>query len=106
MYLALIADLLILPIVFQKLRNLKLGLFYSVLGALLLATTVDTVISVSIVFWNDPHWLDQIKESYLKKGVIVFIVSFLVGFYLKKIEKETHIEGKGAFDILLSFFGR
>jgi len=103
---ALIADLFILPIVFQKLRNLKINFFYSVLGALLLATVVDTFISVSIVFWNDPGWIEQIRMSYLKKGIIVFLVSFLVGFYLKKIEKETHIEGKGAFDIVLSFFGR
>jgi len=72
---------------------------------MLLATVVDTFISVSIVFWNDPNWLEQIRDSYLKKTIIVFIVSFLVSFYLKRIEKETHIEGKGAFDVVLSFFG-
>lgn len=103
---ALIADLFILPIVFQKLRNLKLRYFYSVFGAMLLAVVVDTVISVSIVFWNDPNWLEQIRDSYLKKTIIVFIISFLVSFYLKRIEKETHVDGKGAFDIVLSFFGR
>lgn len=102
---ALIADLFILPIVFQKLRNLKLKIFYSVFGAMLLATVVDTFISVSIVFWSEPNWLEQIRESYLKKVIIVFIVSFLVSFYIKRIEKETHIEGKGAFDIVLAFFG-
>lgn len=102
---ALIADLFILPIVFQKLRNLKFRYFYSVFGAMILAAVVDTFISVSIVFWNNPEWLEQIRDSYLKKTIIVFIISFLVSFYLKKIEKETHVEGKGAFDIVLSFFG-
>ncbi len=102
---ALIADLFILPIVFQKLRNLRLQYFYSVFGAMILATLFDTFVSTIIVFWNDPNWMEQVRDSYLKKTIIVFIISYIVSFYLNRIEKETHIEGKGAFDIVLSFFG-
>lgn len=103
--LALVTDLFLLPIIFQRLRNLGVRIFYSVLGALVITLVADTLISVTVVYWNDPLWWSQLISSYISKTLIAIWISFLVSIYLERIEKEIPGEGKGAFDVLFAFLG-
>jgi PAS domain S-box-containing protein len=98
--LALIADLFLLPIIFQRLRNIGARIFFSVLGALI----ADTLIAITVVCWDDSQW-SQLTSSYAAKALIAVWISLLVSIYLKRIEREIPGEGKGSLDVLFAFLG-
>lgn len=103
--LALIADLFLLPIIFQRLRNFGARIFFSILGALILALMADTLLSIIVVHWCDPLWPSYFISSYVAKAIIAVWVSLLVSVYLQRIEKEIPGEGKGSLDVLFAFLG-
>lgn len=102
---ALVADLFLLPIIFQRLRNLGARIFFSVLGALIVTLIADTLISTTIVYWDDPFWWSQLVSSYTAKALIAVWISLLVSIYLERIEREIPGEGKGSLDVLFAFLG-
>jgi len=102
--LALIADLFLLPIIFQRLRNIGARIFFSVLGALILTLIADTLIAITVVCWDDSQW-SQLTSSYAAKALIAVWISLLVSIYLKRIEREIPGEGKGSLDVLFAFLG-
>lgn len=103
--LALIADLFLLPTIFQKLRNLGARIFFSVLGALIITLIADTLISITVVYWDDALWWSRLTSSYAAKAMIAVWISLLVSIYLERIEREIPGEGKGALDVLFAFLG-
>ena len=103
--LALSLDLFLIPIFFQRLRNLGSRMFFAVLGSLMLTQIVDTIIYVTASYWGEPVWWLQISSSYIAKAVSTIWLSVLVSIYLMRIEREIPGEGRGALDIVLAFFG-
>ncbi len=98
-------DLFLIPIFFQRLRNLGCRLFVCVLGALMLTQIVDTFVYVTACFWGDPQWWLFIKSSYIIKSFSTVWLSFIATIYLSRIEKEQPGQDRGTLDIILSFLG-
>lgn len=98
-------DLFLLPIFFQRLRNLKCRLFLSVLLAFMLTQIIHTIIYVSATFWGLPEFWLYLETSYIANAIASIWLSMLVTLYLSKIEKEIPGEGRGALDIVFAFFG-
>jgi hypothetical protein len=105
MTLAQTLDLFMIPIFFQRLKNLKCGMFASVLGALLLTMALDSVVYVSACYWGQPQWWQQISSSYLAKVVAVVWLASLATIYLTRIESEMPGESRRTLDIIFAFFG-
>ena len=98
-------DLFLLPIFFQRLRNLRCRMFIAVFGALILTQLVDNFVYVTACYWGDPQWWFQLNSSYLAKAVITIWLSVFATSYIKRIEQEVPGEGRGTLDIILAFFG-
>ena len=102
---ALSMDLFLVPIIFQRLTNLKCHLFLTVLGSLMLVQLVDHVIFVTIAYWGTPQWWNSLTSSYLTRALFVGIISVLTAFYLARMEYENPGESRRTLDIILAFFG-
>ena len=98
-------DLFLVPIIFQRLTNLKCRLFLTVLGSLMLVQLVDHVVFVTIAYWGGPQWWNSLTSSYLTRALFVGIISIQTAFYLSRIEYETPGETRRTLDIILAFFG-
>ena len=98
-------DLFLLPILFQRLRNMNCRLFISVLGALMITQLTHSFVYVTANFWGRPEWWYHMSSSYIANAVVTIWLSLLVTLYLSKIEKEHPGEGRGALDIVFAFFG-
>ena len=102
---ALSTDLFLVPIIFQRMTNLRCRLFLSVLGSLMLVQLVDHVVFVTIAYWGTPQWWSSLTSSYLTRALFVMVMSLLTTFYLSRIEYETPGESRRTLDIILAFFG-
>jgi signal transduction histidine kinase len=98
-------DLFLIPIFYQRLRNMKCRIFISVLGSLMLTQIVDTFVYVSACYWGTPQWWLYINSSYIAKSFATVWLSVLASVYLTRIEREMPGEGRRALDIVLAFFG-
>ncbi|MBN1864541.1 MAG: PAS domain S-box protein [Victivallales bacterium] len=98
-------DLFLLPIFFQRLRNLNCRLFLSVLLAFMLTQIIHTLLYVSVTFWGQPEFWMHLRTSYISNAFVSIWLSMLVTLYLSKIEREIPGEGRGALDIVFAFFG-
>ncbi len=98
-------DLFLIPIFFQRLRNMGCRLFLSVLGALMLTQLVDTFVFVTACFWGSPQWWLHIKSSYIVKAFLTIWLSIIATIYLSHIERQRFGQERSAIDIILSFVG-
>ncbi len=99
-------DLFLIPIFFQRLKNMSCRLFFCVLGSLMLTQIVDTFVYVTACYWGDPQWWMHMKSSYIVKAFLTIWLSIIATIYLSRIEKEKPgTQGRGALDILVSFLG-
>jgi signal transduction histidine kinase len=98
-------DLFLLPIFFQRLRNMKCRLFLSVLLAFMLTQIIHTIVYASVTFWGQPEFWLYLETSYIANAVVSVWLSMLITLYLLKIEKEIPGEGRKSLDILFAFFG-
>ncbi len=103
--LAFAVDLFLLPIFFQRLRNMGSRLFFCVLGALMFTQLVDTFIYLLITFWNKPNWWIYLNSSFGIKALAILWLTLLIVIYLKRIETENPGEDRSALDIIFAFFG-
>lgn len=103
--LASAADLFILPIFYQRLLNLKCGLFFCVAGSLIAVQVVDHIVFTSIAFWGTPEWWRMIGSSYVTRGLFAVLVSIPTSVYLKRSVRENPGESRRTIDIILAFFG-
>ncbi len=103
--LALTLDLFLMPVFFQRLRNLGCRMFLAVLGALMLTQIIDTFVFVTASYWGQPQWWLYLRSSYLAKAFATVWLSGIVTVYLSRIEREIPGEGRGALDIFVAFFG-
>ncbi len=97
-------DLFLIPIFFQRLRNLKCRLFFSVLGSLMLTQLVDTFIYSFVCFWGEPQLWVYLSSSYIAKAFFTIWLSVIATIYLSKIETEMPREGR-TLDIVFAFLG-
>ena len=98
-------DLFMMPILFQRLRNMNCRMFLSVLGALMMTQMTHSLVFVTANFWGQQEWWYHISSSYIANAIVTIWLSMLVTLYLSKIEKERPGEGRGALDIVFAFFG-
>ena len=98
-------DLFLIPIFFQRLRNLKCRMFFSVLGSLMLTQLVDTFVYSFICFWGEPQLWVYLRSSYIAKAVFTIWLSIIASIYLSKIETEMPGQGRGTLDIVFAFLG-
>ena len=98
-------DLFLIPIFFQRLRNLQCRLFFCVLGALMLTQLVDTFVYVSACYWGQAEWWLYLNSSYIAKAVATIWLSILATLYISRIDEEIPGEGRSPMDIVFAFFG-
>lgn len=98
-------DLFLLPIFFQRLRNMGGRLFFCVLGALMFTQLADTFIYLLITAWDKSNWWIYLNSSFGIKTLAVVWLTVLIAIYLKHIETETPGEERKALDIVFAFFG-
>ena len=102
---ALILDLFLIPIFFQRLRNLGARIFFAVLGSLMLTQIVDSFVSLTISYWNDPQWWMHISSTYLARAFATIWLSILISIYLSRVEKDIFGKSRKTLDIVFSFLG-
>lgn len=103
---ALIIDLFLIPIFFQRLRNLGARMFYAITGALMLTQIVDSFVSLTVSYWNDPQWLIHLSSTYLANFIATIWLSIIITLYLTKIEKElASNNNRKTLDIIFAFLG-
>lgn len=104
---AVTLDLFLIPIFYQKLRNIGCRLFLSVLGSLILVEIIDSIVFSTIFNFGRGHWWTEIENSYLAKAIFTVWLSMIASIYLARTTtKESHPgEGRRTLDILIAFFG-
>ena len=65
----------------------------------------DSFISITISYWNNPMWADQISSTYIARVIATIWLSIIITVYLKYIEEEFSIDDRKAFDIVFAFMG-
>lgn len=99
-------DLFMIPIFFQRLKNMNCRLWICVLGSLMLTQIVDTFVYVTICYWSDPQWWMHLKSSYIVRAAFTIWLSVIATAYISKIEREQSGQyERGALDIIISFLG-
>ncbi|HBC88324.1 MAG TPA: hypothetical protein DCZ94_15335 [Lentisphaeria bacterium] len=96
-------DLFLIPIFFQRLRNLGCRMFFSVLGSLMLTQLVDTFVYSFVCFWGEPQLWVYLRSSYIAKAVFTIVLSVIATIYLTKIETEIPGEKRRTLDIIVAF---
>ena len=102
---ALVLDLFLIPIFYQRLRNLGARIFFAVLGSLMLTQIVDSFVSLTISYWNDPQWWVQMSSTYIAKAFATIWLSVLISVYLSRVEKDIAGESRKTLDIVFAFLG-
>lgn len=103
--LALVADLFLLPIFYQRLRNVGCRTAFCILGAMVFAQIIDSFVYMSIAHDIREFWWLEINNSLIIKSIATAWLSGLVSIYLFYIEKEPEKQKRGALDIFFAFFG-
>ncbi|HCE45081.1 MAG TPA: hypothetical protein DET40_16190 [Lentisphaeria bacterium] len=99
-------DLFLIPIFFQRLRNVGCRMFIAVLGSLMLTQIVDTFVYSIICFWGERQLWVYLSSSYIAKAVFTVWLSGIASIYLTKIETEMPAHhGRRTLDIIFSFLG-
>ena len=98
-------DLFLLPIFFQRLRNMKCRLFLSVLLAFMLTQIIHTIVYASATLWGQPEFWLYMESSYIANAIVSVWLSLLITVYLVKVEKDVTSVGRKSLDILFAFFG-
>jgi len=103
--LAMIMDMFLLPIFYQRLRNLGCRVFFCCLGALLFTQLADGLLFNSLINWGSSAWVDFLTSALTVRAISVLILAALAALYLDRVEKEILGEGRNALDIFFAFFG-
>ncbi len=77
MVIAFTIDIFLLPIFFQRLRNLKFPLAVSVTGALLFVQLIDSTVFSAVCYWGEPYWWNGIADNYLGRSVLILWLSVI-----------------------------
>ena len=102
---AIVLDLFLIPIFYQRLRNLGARVFFAVLGSLMFTQIVDSLLSLTIFSWNNPQWWMHISSTYIARAFATIWLSALVTIYLTKVEKDIFGMSRKTLDIVFSFLG-
>ena len=97
-------DLFLIPIFFQRLRNLNCRMFFCVVGSLMLTQLVDNFVFVTACYWGQPQWWLYMNSSYIAKAVATIWLSAVTALYLSRIKEEVPGESRRALDIVFAFF--
>ena len=80
---AIVADLLVLPVVFQIFKNRNFGTYFSVVISFLLTQVVDTyVYSLISNYHSDQFWL-KMNQLFVSRAFIIIWLSVIVTIYLR-----------------------
>lgn len=98
-------DLFLIPIFYQRLRNLNCRLFICVLGSMMLVQIIDSVIFSTIFLWGTTQWWAGMGSSFLVRSLLTIVLSVIATVYLARIEYESPGESRRTLDIIFAFFG-
>ena len=99
-------DLFLIPIIFQRLRNMGCRLVVAVTGSLLLVELIDSAVYATVYnFWN-PEWWRDFTDSYLAKAIFTLWLGVIASVYLVRSAAGEEIgRGRRTLDIIAAFFG-
>jgi signal transduction histidine kinase/PAS domain-containing protein len=102
---ALVLDLFLIPIFYQRLRNLGARVYFAVLGSLMFTQIMDSILSLTISYWNNPQWWIHISSTYIARALATIWLSALITMYLTRVEKDIFGQSRKTLDIIFSFLG-
>ena len=103
--LAHLLDLFMLPIIFTRLKTAHCRLFFCVLGALAFTQIADSLLYVTVLYWDRPNQFEFLTGALLARSAATLWLSMLLTVYLRKIESEAEPHGRSTLDIVFAFFG-
>ena len=105
--LSILVAFLVLPIVYQSLRNRSVGLGISVFGALIFTEVLDAFFYELVTNYSAENWWEDLRQSYLTRAFAMTWVCTLTTTYLK-IRKDSDTDqqnARSALDIITTFLG-
>ena len=105
MVIAFTLAIFLLPIFFQRLRNMKMPMMISICISLVVVQAVDSVVFASVCYWGEPRWWSGIFSSCVGRAVLSLWLGVIASYYLSRIDLESPGRGRRTLDIIIAFFG-
>lgn len=98
---------LVLPVVYQLLRNRNIGLNVSVFGALIFSEVLDAFFYELVTNYPSDEWWDGLRFSYLTRAIAMIWVSILTTIYLnlRNVHDRNQSDSRSTLDIITAFLG-
>ena len=105
--LSILVVFLVLPIIYQLLRNRNIGLGVSVFASLILTEVLDSFFYELVTNYPADDWWEALRESYLTRAIAMIWVSALTTAYLKMRDDpgKSQSDARSTFDIVMAFLG-
>ncbi|UDQ96894.1 ATP-binding protein [Lentisphaerota bacterium WC36G] len=97
-------SIITIPIVYQWLRNVKCGLFFCVLGALLTTQVCEFFFNVFLMR-EESRSIFIYSDFMTARLVSLFWIASLSTVYLRRVSRHTQQTQRRTFEIFYSFFG-
>ena len=99
------ADVFLLPMLYTRLRNMRVRQPLAVFAAMLVTQFVDTSLYLVVLYGNQPPPVAVVTGSILMRSLFSCWIALLLSTYLARIENHTEPDARAAFDIVIAFFG-
>ncbi len=98
---------LVLPVVYQLLRNRNIGLNVSVFAALIFSEVLDAFFYELVTNYPSEEWWEELQFSYLTRAIAMIWVSTLTTVYLnlRNVHNKDQTDSRSALDIIMAFLG-
>lgn len=105
--LSLLVVFLVLPIVYQLMRNRRARISVSVFGALVFTEVLDAFFFELVTNYPTEDWWEGLRHSYLTRAIAMIWVSALTTIYLALVgaEKVRDQDERNPLDIFTAFLG-
>lgn len=105
--LSVLIAFLVLPVVYQILRNRNIGLTVSVFAALIFTEVLDAFFYELVTNYPTDDWWEALRNTYLVRAIAMVWLGILTTLYLhlRDIPQEEQTDSRSALDILMAFLG-
>ncbi|MEA2011492.1 MAG: ATP-binding protein [Verrucomicrobiota bacterium] len=105
-FIALLLDMLVLPVMYQLFRNRNFSLFISLLGTLVFTQVVDSFVFALIMNPLDINWWWDLRGSFIVRGISMLWLSLFLWVYLRASGHFKRVkDDRSIFEIISHLFG-
>lgn len=105
--LSFLIEFLLLPIIYEILRQRKMGMLVSVLGALVFTQVIDVLFFELVMDPLHPYWWDKVRHAFIIRATVMLWLAILTWIYLKMREATVvhDSSSRKPLDLVSTFFG-